>query len=374
METGKLKTRKKRVVVALSGGVDSSVAAALLKEEGHEVIGISMQLYDQSKLEDTRFDSCCSLKEVDVARRVAQILEIPYYVLNFEDVFQDKVVNYFVDEYLKGRTPNPCVRCNTDVKFHHLIRKARELNADYLATGHYVRNLYNETLGEYELLKAKDRQKDQSYFLFGTDPKELPFLLFPLGDLTKPEVRAIAQKYNLPNAHKAESMEICFIPSNNYKAFIQEHLEEKGENLDTGGEIISEDGSSIGKHEGYHHYTIGQRKGLGISNPAHPLYVLDVNQSSKTVTVGSEDKLYMDGLIVQNVNWLRQPSSPNIHLKIRHSQTEIEASLEQAGDSQTFKVYFHKPHKSVCPGQAAVFYEDETLLGGGWIDRGFHKK
>jgi tRNA-uridine 2-sulfurtransferase len=356
----------KRVVIALSGGVDSSVAAALLKEQGYEVIAISMQLYDQSKLEDSRFDSCCSLKEVDVARRVAQILDIPYYVLNFEKVFKENVVDYFVDEYLKGRTPNPCVRCNTDVKFKHLIEKAKQLKADYLATGHYVINEYNKALKRYELKKAVDRRKDQSYFLYGTDPKELPFLLFPLGRLTKPEVREIAQKYNLPNANKAESMEICFIPNNDYASFVKSKLA----NTDNKGNILNKKGEVLGKHEAYYNYTVGQRKGLGVSSK-DPLYVLNVNPKTKDVTIGQKVDLDMRGLLTKQVNWISQPIGNNVTLKIRHSVNEIASTLQQP-HTKELKISFKKPQKAISPGQAAVFYQGDVLLGGGWIEKGIH--
>ena len=357
--------KKKRVVVALSGGVDSSTAAHLLKKEGHEVIGISMQLYDHSKLEESRFDSCCSLKDVDIARRAAQILDIPFYVLNFEKVFKEKVVDYFTKDYLCGRTPNPCVKCNEDVKFKHLILKAKELKADHLATGHYVRNIYNEKTQTYQLLKAKDRKKDQSYFLFGTSPQELPFLLFPLGELEKTEVRDIAREGLLPNAAKPESMEICFIPNHDYGAFIEKQMKEKDMFQ---GEIVNKEGEILGTHEGSFHFTVGQRKGLGVSSQ-DPLYVLNVDPGTKKVTVGSKEDLFSQGLIAQNVHWISRPHKNSLSVKIRHTTSDIECTLEEEWEGG-FRLKFHKPQRAVTPGQAAVLYEGDVLLGGGWIEKG----
>lgn len=369
--------RKKRVVIALSGGVDSSAAAAILKAEGHEVIGISMQLYDHSKLESegTRFDSCCSLREVDVARRAAQILDIPYYVLNFEKVFQEKVVDYFIKEYLEARTPNPCVKCNEDVKFKHLIVKARELNADYLATGHYAKVVQKGN--DFQLHKAKDRKKDQSYFLFSVAKKELPFLLFPLGDLQKTEVREIARQAKLPNADKKESMEICFIPNNDYASFISKEVGPRNS-----GDIISKEGHKLGQHDGFFQYTVGQRRGLGVSSP-DPLYVLNVDKTSKSVTVGKPEDLWATGLMAKEINWITLPSSDTISVRIRYRHQEIEsvletgwqASLEVGNDrtrSTTLNINFSDRQRAVAPGQAAVFYEGDILLGGGWIEKSCH--
>lgn len=355
--------KKKRVIVAMSGGVDSSAAAAILKEEGHEVIGISMQLYDHAQKEDVRFDSCCSLKEVDMVKRVAQILDIPYYVLNFEDVFKEKVVNYFIDEYLNAKTPNPCVKCNNEVKFKHLIQKAKELKADYLATGHYVRNEYNSEIESYQLLKAKDRKKDQSYFLFGIAKSELPFLLFPLGNLEKSQVREVAEKAGLPNAQKKESMEICFIPNNNYSKFIKENTD----TISSSGKFVTQEGKIVGEHDGFFKYTVGQRRGLGLSQN-EPLYVLNVNSETKEVTVGENKDLFSKGLIAKNINWISFPTNKEVTCKIRHGFREMESILPASLDSHELSISFKTPQKAVTPGQAVVFYEGDVLLGGGWID------
>ena len=364
--------KKKRVVVALSGGVDSSTAAHLLKKEGHEVIGISMQLYDHSKLEESRFDSCCSLKDVDIARRAAQILDIPFYVLNFEKVFKENVVDYFTKEYLQGRTPNPCVKCNEDVKFKHLILKARELKADHLATGHYVRNRYDQSSQTYQLLKARDRKKDQSYFLFGTSPKELPFLLFPLGEFEKTEVRTMARNAHLPNASKKESMEICFIPDNDYGAFIEKQMKEK-DKAAFHGEIINKEGQVLGTHEGSFHFTVGQRKGLGVSHK-DPLYVLNVDPCTKNVRVGSHEDLFSQGLLAHSAHWICRPSArgqgKSLSVKIRHSTKDMDCTLE-GDENGGFKLKFRTPQRAVTPGQAAVLYEGDVLLGGGWIEKGY---
>ena len=370
-----MKQHKKRVVVAMSGGVDSSVAAALLKEQGCEVIGISMQLYDHSD-QDTRFDSCCSLKEVDGARRVAQILDIPYYVLNFEDVFKRKVIDYFVKEYLEARTPNPCVKCNEDVKFKHLLIKARELKADFLATGHYVKNVYDAQTRSYHLKKADDLNKDQSYFLFSMAQKELPFLLFPLGELTKSQVREIARAHGLPTADKKESMEICFIPDNNYASFISEKTLTQEEQKKYSGKILDQAGKQLGQHEGFFKYTIGQRKGLGVFQ-ADPLYVTRVDQTTKDVTVGGKEDLLSGGLIAKDVNWLTLPRSPDISVRIRYRHKGVKAFLNdswQDGSVKTDRIHvvFEEKQSAVTPGQAAVFYEGDTLLGGGWIAQSCH--
>lgn len=363
--------KKKRVVAALSGGVDSSVAAALLKEAGYDVIGISMQLYDHAQNETTRFDSCCSLKEVDVARRVAQILEIPYYVLNFEKAFQEKVVDYFVKEYLNARTPNPCVKCNSDVKFKALIQKAKELGADYLATGHYVKNVLNAKTGFYELHKAKDVSKDQSYFLFDIDRNELPYLLFPLGDLLKTHVRDLAKRFGLPTAHKPESMEICFIPNNDYAAFIEKKLSSPLSKV--AGNVVSSDGKILKQHRGYYQYTVGQRKGIGLSQ-THPLYVVEIDPNLKQVCVGKKADLWMRGLIAKDINWLRLPETQEVSLKIRHSKQEWQARFSEtvSWSSHAQPIFFQDRVSAVTPGQAAVFYQDDVLLGGGWIERGLH--
>lgn len=363
----KKETSKKRVVIAMSGGVDSSVAAALLKEQGFEVIGISMQVWDYSKFtaaEGEKFDTCCSLDDIHDARRVAEQLGIPFYVVNFEEEFQNLVIRDFVDEYLAGRTPNPCVRCNQWIKFELLLKKARGLGADYIATGHYARTLADDD-GHYQLLKGVDAAKDQSYFLFTLTQEQLAMTLFPLGAMTKPEVRSLAARYGLRVAEKGESQEICFVPDNDYVRFIED---ERGKEL-LSGNIVDRSGKILGKHRGTYRYTIGQRKGLGIAH-SEPLHVLELNAEKKEVVVGPKEALHCTGLVATNINWIiTAPDAPiDAACKIRYRHQPIPCRIIPLADNSA-QVQFTEPEKSVTPGQAVVFYDGDAVLGGGWIEK-----
>lgn len=356
--------RQKRVVVAMSGGVDSSVTAALLKEEGYEVIGISMQVWDHSRFTgEERFGSCCSLDDIHDARRVAEQLDIPFYVVNFEEEFQRLVIDDFVAEYFRGRTPNPCVRCNQWVKFELLLRKCMELGADFLATGHYARITRDEN-GIHRLLTGIDRGKDQSYFLFTLTQEQLSRTLFPLGGMTKGEVRRLASRFALRVAEKGESQEICFIPDNDYVRFLEE---EHAPGL-LSGEIVDSRGKVLGRHDGTYRYTVGQRKGLGLAHP-HPLYVLRVDAGRKEVVVGAKDELYSSGLTAGEVNWIAPPPSSTIEAtcKIRYRHQPVPCRITPLPERRA-EVHFLEPEKSVTPGQAVVFYEGDVVLGGGWIE------
>lgn len=345
---------KERVAVAMSGGVDSSVAAALLLEAGYDVIGVTMEVYPPAPGRTT---------PAAEAQRVADHLGIPFYRFNLEEVFAKEVVAYFTGAYLQGLTPNPCVVCNRKIKFQALAEKARNLGAVYLATGHYVRKGYDPELNRYTLSRGKDRKKDQSYVLFCLTQEQLAGSLFPLGGYEKEEVRELARKWNLPSAGKAESQEICFIPGNDYGRFLEENRPEAvqpGVIRDTSGKIL-------GRHRGVAFYTIGQRRGLGIA-AATPYYVVALRPQEREVIVGKADETYSEECRVTMVNWVSIPPPREplpVTVKIRYTAPAVPATVEPAGGE--VRVRFAEPQRAVTPGQAAVFYRDDLLLGGGFI-------
>ncbi len=348
---------KKRILVAMSGGVDSSTTAAILKEEGHDVIGVTMQLWDYGNGES----GCCSADDVRDARRVADQIGIPHYVVNYMDVFKKYVVEDFINKYLSGKTPNPCVLCNQFMKFNFLLRRAMELGADYLATGHYAKVEHN---GDKSFLcKAVDGMKDQSYFLFALTQKELSRLIFPLGSMTKDEVRGIAKDMTLKVANKPDSQEVCFITGGDYRDFLKGHTKIKNEK----GEIVNVDGNLLGYHDGVHSFTVGQRRGLGIAK-GKPLYVVKVEPESNRVTVGEEKDIFRTTLVANNIIWADEPPSDEtqIKAKIRYRHKESDAVVNTNSDGEAL-VEFKNPQRAMTPGQAVVFYEGDRVLGGGWI-------
>jgi tRNA-specific 2-thiouridylase len=362
------------VAIAMSGGVDSSAVAAVLQQQGRPVVGLTMQLWNQRRLPELQGDGptqhrCCSLDDVYDAKRVAQHLNFPHYVVNFEDQFEKRVVRPFVDQYLAGRTPIACTNCNTDVKFEPLLRMARQIGAELLATGHYARICKNETTQRWELLRARDDSKDQSYFLWGLTQEQLSRSEFPLGELTKEEVRSLARRVNLPVAEKPESMELCFVPTGNYVQFIQAYSNERGISLNKNeGEIVTEAGEVIGHHHGVHQFTIGQRKGLGFA-AGKPLYVLSIDPQKNRVVVGDDDALRTTTFEVEGVNWvsIENPANPvRASVKIRHKHEAAPATVE-ALEGDRARVNFDSPQRAITPGQGAVFYEGDRVLGGGWI-------
>jgi tRNA-specific 2-thiouridylase len=350
-----------RVVVAMSGGVDSSMAAALLQEEGYEVIGVMMRLWAPEGVTNR----CCSPEAAEEARRVCQILGVPFYLLNFEEGFKRHVVDYFVWEYGRGRTPNPCLECNRHLKFGLLFRKALALGAAYLATGHYARA--RKTNGRYQLLKGVDRAKDQSYALYMLGQEELAHLLLPLGGYTKQEVRSLARKMRLPVAEKAESQELCFVPEGGYGRFLRDHRGLKPQP----GPIIDLAGSTIGEHKGLPYYTIGQRRGLGIA-AREPLYVLRIDLERNALVVGRASALRWEGLLARDTTYVSGEAPPGpmeVTAKIRYKAKEAEALLNPL-EGRRARLTFLDPQRGVAPGQGAVFYQGEVVIGGGIIEVG----
>ncbi len=364
-----------RIVVAMSGGVDSSVAAALLADEGHDVIGLSMQLYDASLPRDgqTAFGRCCTLDDLNDARRVASAINIPHYILNFERQFNEQVVSNFVSEYTAGRTPLPCARCNSDLKFATLVERARGFGADEVATGHYARVEHDAASGRHLLKRGVDPAKDQSYFLFSLTQDQLSHARFPVGDRPKDAVREYARRLDLPVADKPDSQEICFIPDDDYAAFVSKHAPD----ADRQGSIVDETGRVLGHHAGIHRFTVGQRKGLGLSGaakssggePRAPLYVLSLRPADREVVVGPKSALERTTLTASGVNWIAaEPQAPHrISAQIRHRHPAAPASVRAIADGRA-EVVFDAPQIAVTPGQAVVFYDGDVVVGGGWID------
>jgi len=364
------------IAVAMSGGVDSSTTAALLHNRGRRVMGLTMQLWNQRRLPELDTGEggsrrCCMLDDVYDARYIAQKLGIPYHVVNLERHFEDRVVRPFVEEYLQGRTPIPCTLCNNDIKFDQFLEIAAAHGAERIATGHYARIRRDPRTGRYLLLRGVDPGKDQTYFLFGLTQAQLARAEFPMGDFTKAEVRRMAEEMGLPIAQKSESQEICFVPPGGYGAFIDAYYREQGiDQRRTAGEIVTTGGRVLGEHAGVHHYTVGQRKGLGVAT-GEPLYVIATEAATQRVVVGRQEDLLRRGFSASEVNWFPYEvldAPVRAEVKIRNKHRAARATVSPGAEAGRVEVQFDEPQRAVTPGQAAVFYDGDLVLGGGWIE------